>query len=113
PPVPAPRSWRVASSSWSSWSLSWSPRTMRACRATRDQGPPVIVVISHPGDLHAERVIASLRARGREVLLLDLADLPHRATLSIDPSGATRATVRHMGTHAGGGRASPAATPTG
>jgi hypothetical protein len=71
----------------------------------------VIVVISHPADPHAERVIASLRARGREMLLLDLADLPHRATLSIDPTGATRATFRHTVREAGGdGRASPATT---
>lgn len=72
----------------------------------------MIVVISHQADRHAERVITRLRARGREVLLLDLADLPHRATLSIDPGGTTRATIRHTRAAAGRTRASPSvATP--
>ncbi|WP_109473259.1 MvdC/MvdD family ATP grasp protein [Ornithinimicrobium cavernae] len=57
----------------------------------------MIVVISHPADLHAERVLAELRARGREVFLLDLADLPDRASLSIDPAGSGRVTLRHTG----------------
>lgn len=55
----------------------------------------MILVISHPGDLHAQRVIAALQARGRESFLLDLANLPARATLSIDPVGKGRATLRH------------------
>ena len=60
----------------------------------------MIVVISHPADLHAQRVTETLRARGREVFLLDLADLPRSATLSIDPAGLGLAgqgkvTIRH------------------
>lgn len=55
----------------------------------------MIVVISHPADLHAQRVIGALRARGREVTLLDLADFPESATLSIDPTGRGKATLRH------------------
>ena len=55
----------------------------------------MILVISHPADLHAQRVLAALHARGRETLLMDLADLPDRATLSIDPAGPGRASFRH------------------
>lgn len=55
----------------------------------------MIVVISHPADLHAQRVTDALRARGREAFLLDLADLPASATLSIDPAGPTTVSLRH------------------
>jgi glutathione synthase/RimK-type ligase-like ATP-grasp enzyme len=44
----------------------------------------VILVISHEQDPHAERVIRHLQADGQPVLLLNLAELPDRATLSID-----------------------------
>lgn len=44
----------------------------------------MIVVISHPKDPHAGRVIDLLKADGRDVLLMDLSALPARATLSID-----------------------------
>ena len=44
----------------------------------------MILVISHPADRHAEVVIDDLRAKGAETVLLDLADLPERATVSID-----------------------------
>jgi glutathione synthase/RimK-type ligase-like ATP-grasp enzyme len=44
----------------------------------------VIVVISHPGDLHATQVLERLRTWGREVRLFDVADLPGQATLTID-----------------------------
>jgi glutathione synthase/RimK-type ligase-like ATP-grasp enzyme len=44
----------------------------------------VILVISHEQDPHAERVIRHLEADGRQVLLLNLGELPDRATLSID-----------------------------
>jgi glutathione synthase/RimK-type ligase-like ATP-grasp enzyme len=44
----------------------------------------VIVVISHPADLHATRVIERLRSWGRDVRLFDVADLPAQATLTID-----------------------------
>jgi hypothetical protein len=43
----------------------------------------VILVISHPADDHATRVVGLLRAGGHEVHLIDLSDLPARATLSI------------------------------
>lgn len=43
----------------------------------------MILVISHPDDVHARRVIASLREGGHEAYLLDLSDLPDRATLSM------------------------------
>ena len=36
----------------------------------------MIVVISHPDDAHAMRVIRCLEERGEPVLLLDLAQLP-------------------------------------
>jgi hypothetical protein len=44
----------------------------------------VIGVVSFPEDPHAERVIGHLRAMGQAVALLNLADLPDRATLTID-----------------------------
>jgi glutathione synthase/RimK-type ligase-like ATP-grasp enzyme len=44
----------------------------------------VILVISHPGDDHARRVCALLAAGGHEAHLLDVADLPAAATLTID-----------------------------
>lgn len=57
----------------------------------------MIVVISSPSDPHAERVVATLRADGQEVLLLDLSDLPDRATLTIDYDGATAPRLRYSG----------------
>lgn len=44
----------------------------------------MIVVISHPNDPHAAHVLDLLRADGEETLLLDLSDLPDRASLTID-----------------------------
>ena len=44
----------------------------------------MIGVVSFPEDPHAERVIGHLRADGQAVLLLNLADLPDRATLTFD-----------------------------
>ena len=44
----------------------------------------MIVVVSHAEDPHAQRVIELLDAAGHEVLLLDLAELPDRATLTLD-----------------------------
>ena len=44
----------------------------------------MIVVISHPDDAHAMRVIRCLEERGEPVLLLDLAQLPRHATLTVD-----------------------------
>jgi glutathione synthase/RimK-type ligase-like ATP-grasp enzyme len=43
----------------------------------------VIAVVSYPGDPHAEAVIGHLREAGVPVTLLDLSDLPDRATLTI------------------------------
>ena len=47
----------------------------------------MIVVVSYPDDPHAERVIGLLRQRGKDVLLLNVADLPHKATLTVDYGG--------------------------
>ena len=44
----------------------------------------MIVVISHPKDLHASAVLSCLERRGVQALLLDISDFPERATLSID-----------------------------
>jgi glutathione synthase/RimK-type ligase-like ATP-grasp enzyme len=44
----------------------------------------VIVIISHPNDPHAARVMELLRADGEPVLLLDISDLPARASLSVE-----------------------------
>ncbi|MBI4876326.1 MAG: alpha-L-glutamate ligase [Acidobacteria bacterium] len=43
----------------------------------------MIVIISHPQDPHAGRVGDLLRGDGQPVLLLDLSDFPHRASLSV------------------------------
>jgi glutathione synthase/RimK-type ligase-like ATP-grasp enzyme len=59
----------------------------------------VIVVVSHPDDPHAARVLDVLRRAGHETLLLDLSDLPERATLTFDyaPDGAPRLAFRRNG----------------
>lgn len=44
----------------------------------------MILVISHPQDPHATRVLERLAARGEPAFLLDLADFPDRATMTID-----------------------------
>jgi glutathione synthase/RimK-type ligase-like ATP-grasp enzyme len=44
----------------------------------------MIVAVSHPDDPHASRVLALLERAGHETLLLDLSDLPARATLTFD-----------------------------
>lgn len=44
----------------------------------------MIVAVSYPDDPHAERVLALLARAGHETLLLDLSDLPARATLTFD-----------------------------
>ena len=44
----------------------------------------MILVISHEQDPHAERVIRHLEAAQQPVLLLNLSELPDRASLSID-----------------------------
>ena len=43
----------------------------------------MILIISHEQDPHAERVIRHLQADGQKVLLLNLTELPDRASLSI------------------------------
>lgn len=47
----------------------------------------MVLVLSHPDDPHAQQVISCLRASGHEVLLLNLSDLPERATLTMDYDG--------------------------
>jgi len=44
----------------------------------------MIVVISHPDDPHAMRVIQLLKARGDDVLLLDLSTLPQKASVTAE-----------------------------
>jgi hypothetical protein len=55
----------------------------------------VIVVISHEQDPHAARVMQRLAARGERVLLLNLSELPARATLSIDYARCGRPCVEY------------------
>jgi glutathione synthase/RimK-type ligase-like ATP-grasp enzyme len=59
----------------------------------------MIAVISHPEDPHAQRVIQHLEAAGQQVFLLNLADLPHAATLTIDylSNGQPQLEYRRMG----------------
>jgi glutathione synthase/RimK-type ligase-like ATP-grasp enzyme len=56
----------------------------------------MILVISHEQDPHAMRVIGHLRASAREVLLLNLAELPDRATLSIAYNGRARPRIEYV-----------------
>lgn len=59
------------------------------------RGP--VVVLSHPGDLHATTVIDRLTSRGVPSFLFDLTDLPARATVAIDHTGDRPAVrVRHQ-----------------
>jgi glutathione synthase/RimK-type ligase-like ATP-grasp enzyme len=44
----------------------------------------MIIVNSHPLDAHATRVLDRLAARGQPATLLDVADFPDRATLTLD-----------------------------
>ncbi len=54
----------------------------------------MIIVISHPDDRHAVRVLERLAQRGEEAHLLDLADLPHHATLALDFEHAAKPVAR-------------------
>ena len=55
----------------------------------------MIVVISHPGDLHATRVVDRLRSWGREVFVLDIADLYRHDVLLDIAFGAVREARAH------------------
>jgi glutathione synthase/RimK-type ligase-like ATP-grasp enzyme len=52
----------------------------------------VILVVSYPNEQHTQLVVERLRARGRSVHLLDLADLPARDAVTFEwgPNGGTR-----------------------
>ena len=50
----------------------------------------MIVVISYPDDPHAIRVMDRLGQDGHDAVLVDLSDLPDRATITIDYSEPTR-----------------------
>jgi glutathione synthase/RimK-type ligase-like ATP-grasp enzyme len=50
----------------------------------------VIVVISHLGDPHALRVTEVLRGAGEDVVLLDLSELPARASFTVEFDGCQR-----------------------
>ena len=65
------------------------------------QDPAHVLVLTGPGDLHADRVCGLLRARGVRVTVFDPADLPARArmTVGLDPAGRPRR-VLHQGTDA-------------
>lgn len=52
-----------------------------------------VLVLSHAGDVHATRVLGALAARGRPAVLLDLAELPSSATVSVDYDDPRRPTV--------------------
>ena len=44
----------------------------------------MIAVLSHPDDAHAERVVEALSAAGEDPVLVNLADLPRRASVTAD-----------------------------
>jgi hypothetical protein len=58
-----------------------------------------VLVLSHAQDLHATRVLAALASRGRPAFLLDLAQLPEHASVTVDYDDAARpsATLRPAG----------------
>ncbi len=43
----------------------------------------MILIVSHPGDLHARHVIDILASDGRETMIMNASDLPHNASLTI------------------------------
>ncbi|HUR81516.1 MAG TPA: alpha-L-glutamate ligase [Thermoanaerobaculia bacterium] len=55
----------------------------------------MIVIVSHPADPHAERVLDVLRGAGHDALLFDLSDLPERATITFDYDGNCRPHVEY------------------
>lgn len=57
----------------------------------------VIVVISHPADTHAVRVMETLARRGCDAFLFDIANFPTDGTLTIDYAdpGSPRARLKH------------------
>ncbi len=56
----------------------------------------MILIISHEQDPHAERVIRHLEADRQQVLLLNLSELPDRASLSIDYNGHGRPHIDYV-----------------
>lgn len=56
----------------------------------------MILIISHEQDPHAERVIRHLDGDGQPVLLLNLSELPDRASLSIDYNGRGRPHIQYV-----------------
>ncbi|GGM71401.1 ATP-grasp ribosomal peptide maturase [Thermopolyspora flexuosa] len=58
---------------------------------------PRVLVLTQPDDVHADRVIGELRARGTSVARFDLADYPMAATLTATLTGDRpwRAALRH------------------
>lgn len=54
----------------------------------------MILVISHPADVHAQRVMERLTSWGREAILFDIADLPDESTLTIDFADPARPRAR-------------------
>lgn len=61
----------------------------------------MIVAVSYPEDPHAQRVLEHLDAAGHEAVLLDLSDLPDRATLTVDyDHGSPRIEFGRDGAHA-------------
>lgn len=61
----------------------------------------MIVVISHPDDEHAAGVLRLLHADGHDAALLDLSELPGRATVTVDYRGdGPRAVYRRDGREA-------------
>jgi glutathione synthase/RimK-type ligase-like ATP-grasp enzyme len=56
----------------------------------------VILIISHEQDPHAARVLELLTSRGQRVLLLNLSELPARATLSIDYASCARPCIDYV-----------------
>lgn len=54
----------------------------------------MIVVISHPNDLHAQRVLEQLARWQRDAFLFDIGDLPSAATLTIDYAEPIRPAIR-------------------
>jgi hypothetical protein len=57
----------------------------------------MILLITDPGDVHADRVEAKLRARGEPVVRFDWAEFPERASLSVEWSGTDKRVMLRAG----------------
>ncbi len=71
-------------------------RPLDPTRSRPHETEGLALVISHPGDPHAMRVVELLRRADRDVLLLDLSCLPAQAGLTIDYADPRRPAIEYQ-----------------